>query len=373
MTVRKSVNCIAHDVGSPFEEPWVKANAYNLQDTTKWKDLGSKFVLQVYRDYKYLSETSTGDDARESLHRFITELYPNILVVMKAMEQFDTENDGMIRNQGFPDQTYDVWTASGVHAYCGGLYIAAMDATAAIAKLLQDTSTYDYYTARSKNGRLVYVSSLWNGKYLNYDSSTQHHHDSIMSDMLLGQFYSYCCDLPPVVSHDIAQSCLHNIYEYNVVKFSAHASCNIGISTGFNKQHTYIGCVNGMRPDGSIDNTCIQSREVWTGTTYTTAATMVFENKFSRHNAVAGAVGSEVDSPSSDDPVTNIIPLSDELIKMGFSTAQGIHDGGWNLFGYQFATPEAYEASGNYRSLGYMRALAIWSIQYSLEKNIPKE
>ena len=52
----------------------------------------------------------------------------------------------------------------------------------------------------------------------------------------------------------------------------------------------------------------------------------------------------------------------------GFATAKGIHDGGWNLFGYQFATPEAYEASGNYRSLGYMRALAVWSIQYSLEK-----
>ena len=26
---------------------------------------------------------------------------------------------GMIENSGFPDQTYDIWTATGVHAYCG--------------------------------------------------------------------------------------------------------------------------------------------------------------------------------------------------------------------------------------------------------------
>ena len=26
---------------------------------------------------------------------------------------FDTNGDGMIENQGFPDQTYDIWVASG--------------------------------------------------------------------------------------------------------------------------------------------------------------------------------------------------------------------------------------------------------------------
>ena len=70
--------------------------------------------------------------------------------------QFDKDGDGMIENQGFPDQTYDIWTATGnfivmstdnivsnklfnflgIHAYCGGLWVAACSATAEMAKVL---------------------------------------------------------------------------------------------------------------------------------------------------------------------------------------------------------------------------------------------
>ena len=45
-----------------------------------------------------------------------------------------------------------------------------------------------------------------------------------------------------------------------------------------------------------------------------------------------------------------------------YATAQGVHDAGWRRFGYAFATPEAWEASGHYRSLGYSRPLAIWAM-----------
>ena len=33
------------------EDPWDRINAYHIHDTSKWKDLNLKFVLQVYRDY----------------------------------------------------------------------------------------------------------------------------------------------------------------------------------------------------------------------------------------------------------------------------------------------------------------------------------
>ena len=35
------------------EEPWLLINAYISHDTAEWKDLGLKYLLQVYRDYKY--------------------------------------------------------------------------------------------------------------------------------------------------------------------------------------------------------------------------------------------------------------------------------------------------------------------------------
>jgi uncharacterized protein (DUF608 family) len=46
-------------------------------------------------------------------------------------------NEHMCLLQGFPDQTYDTWEVVGPSAYCGGLWIAALAATSAMAKALQ--------------------------------------------------------------------------------------------------------------------------------------------------------------------------------------------------------------------------------------------
>lgn len=59
-------------------------------------------------------------------------------------------------------------------------------------------------------------------------------------------------------------SALRTIYAYNVLKF----------------KNGTIGAVNGMRPDGKVDPTCLQSVEVWTGTTFGLAACMVQEGLF---------------------------------------------------------------------------------------------
>jgi non-lysosomal glucosylceramidase len=39
--------------------------------------------------------------------------------------QFDRDGDGMMENEGSPDQTYDIWSVSGVSAYTGGLCVAS--------------------------------------------------------------------------------------------------------------------------------------------------------------------------------------------------------------------------------------------------------
>lgn len=38
-----------------------------------------------------------------------------------------------------------------------------------------------------------------------------------------------------------------------------------------------MGAVNGMLPEGTIDDFAIQSEEVWTGVTYGLASLMIFE------------------------------------------------------------------------------------------------
>jgi non-lysosomal glucosylceramidase len=119
---------VPHDLGSPSEQPWVRTNAYNFQDVSRWKDLGPKFVLQVYRDFRYLrgdpdAPCDKNDKNAGTMDSFLAELYPVLQAVMRSTEAFDADGDGMIENGGFPDQTYDIWTATGVHAYCGGVSV----------------------------------------------------------------------------------------------------------------------------------------------------------------------------------------------------------------------------------------------------------
>jgi non-lysosomal glucosylceramidase len=172
---------------------------------------------------------------------------PIALQVMESTALFDRDGDGMIENEGFPDQTYDIWIASGVHAYCGGLWIAACLATSAMATVLNYPETAEKYALLAEKAKEVYISKLWNGEYFNYDSSTSGHHDSIMADMMAGHWYSILCDLPPIIPADKALSCYKKIFAYNVEKFGKGAM---------------MGAVNGMRPNGTIDSSCLQSREV---------------------------------------------------------------------------------------------------------------
>lgn len=42
---RKVAGAVPHDLG--IDNPWVVVNAYNIHNTSTWKDLNPKFVLQV--------------------------------------------------------------------------------------------------------------------------------------------------------------------------------------------------------------------------------------------------------------------------------------------------------------------------------------
>ncbi|PRP73470.1 hypothetical protein PROFUN_02479 [Planoprotostelium fungivorum] len=66
--------------------------------------------------------------------------------------------------------------------------------------------------------------------------------------------------------------------------------------------------------------------QVWTGTTYALASTMILEGKK----------------------------------EMAFDTARGIIDTTYNTFGYAFQTPEGWDSQGRYRAYAYQRPLAIW-------------
>jgi len=378
---------VPHDLGCPSK---LSCNSYCLQDVSNWKDLGPKFILQVMRDYHFVTLDSPP-------YSFLEDAFPALEAVMNAYSMFDADGDEMIENTGFPDQTYDMWSAEGVSAYTGGLWVAACQSMARICKILEYDDLEASYSQKASKAQLVWNERLWNGSYFSYDTSNSAHSSSIMSDQLAGHFFSLCCDLGGVcLSNEEASTSLRTIFDQNVIQFST--------LTGHPKKYDYhqreeqendvrldhnymlLGAVNGMNSSSKspssgfvVDQSCMQSREVWTGTTYLLSATMLFQhhiNNTTTHNQDSMKLDdekkeNEFGSGGSDRNMNNGVGGGSEnelnLREMGFLSMKGIWEAGWNTFGCQFATPEAWLSNGNYRSLSYMRPLAIWGIQYEIQ------
>jgi non-lysosomal glucosylceramidase len=304
---RKVYGMVPHDMGWPDEDFWKRVNGYFIHDVNEWKDLNPKFVLQVYRDY-----AATHDK------KFLKSIWPVVKTVIEKVSRFDKDGDGLIENSASPDQTYDTWSVTGLSAYTGGIWLACLLAAAAMAEIMGEKPLGQKFKDRFERGRVAYESKLWNGQYYNYDSSRSSYCDSIMADMLAGQWYAHACGLPPILNTDHIRQSLKKIFNNNVMRF----------------HNGEMGAVNGMRPNGNVDHTNLESQEVWTGTSYALAASM----------------------------------LQEGLERECWQTAKGVVDMTYKKMGYWFQTPEAWDEKGDFRALAYMRPLSIWAIQWAWQR-----
>ncbi|MEH2240807.1 GH116 family glycosyl hydrolase [Nostoc sp.] len=310
IAVRKVAGATPHDLGAPNEHVWEKTNYTSYQDCNLWKDLGSDFVLQVYRDFLL-----TGADDVE----FLADCWNAIVQTLDYLKTFDLDGDGIPENSGAPDQTFDDWRLQGVSAYCGGLWLAALEAAIAISDILLTYQTGNtaelvvqksIYEAWLEQSRPIYDEKLWNGQYYKLDSESGS--DVVMADQLCGQFYARLLDLPDIVPSDRALSALKTVYDACFLKF-----CN-----------GEFGAANGVRPDGSPENPkATHPLEVWTGINFGLAAFLVQ------------------------------MGMKDEAFRLTQAVVQQIYDNG-----LQFRTPEAITAAGTFRASTYLRAMAIWGI-----------
>jgi non-lysosomal glucosylceramidase len=305
---RKTPGSAPHDLGNPLEDPLVNPNQYNFQDVSNWRDLNSKYVLMVWRDYVL---TGSKDDA------FLRYSWSAVQQAMERLKQYDTDGDGLIENGGFPDQTYDEWIAAGESAYTGSLYLAALKATARIAEKLGASAAAREYDALEERAAAAYVKKLWTGSYFRYAIKGQDS-EAIMAEQLAGQWYASLTGLGELVPKPIRLSALRKVYDNNVRKFG----------------NGEMGAVNGIGPNGELLHSNSQIEEVWTGTTFGVASHMIAEG----------------------------------LVDEGFATAKGVNNVVWRDRGYFFRTPEAYDIDGLFRAGMYMRPGSIWSMEYALEK-----
>jgi len=300
---RKTKGAVPHDMGVPNEDPFYQVNQFSWQDTNGWKDLNSKFVLMVYRDY-----VLTGSKDKE----FLKYTWPAVQEALVYLGKFDKDNDGIPDNDGYPDQTYDTWLVRGDSAYSGSLWLASLRAAEEIAKQLGDAKAMAHYKELFAKGQKTYIDKLWNGKYFSYDTQSEYK-DNIQADQLAGQWYADVTGLGDIVPKEMTKKALKNIYDFNVMKFAKGE----------------MGAVNGISADGTIITTNEQVQEVWTGTTLGLAGFMLGQG------------------------------MKDEA----YRTAWGIFNVTYQTKGYWFRTPEAWDITGNYRASMYMRPGAIWSME----------
>ena len=303
---RKRRGAMPHDLGGPGEDPFLRPNVYHWQDINIWKDLNSKFVLQVWRDVLLVPAPELARDT-----------WPAVVQAMDYLGRFDRDGDGLPEHDGEPDQTYDTWSMLGPSAYSGALWLAALRATIRLGEMVGDTATVGRFRLVHDCGSEAFEAKLWNGRCYRFDASGEASSDSVMADQLAGQWYADATGLGDLVSPERILTTLRTVYESNVLGFGGGD----------------MGAVNGIRPDGSIDESTEQSAESWTGTTYGLAAFMIGRG----------------------------------LTEEGWRTAHGAFAVTYGR-GLWFRTPEAYLQDGQFRAAMYLRPLAIWAIEHALRQ-----
>ena len=238
-----------HDLGAPNADPFVNANDYAYQDSAGWKDLNAMFVICAWRDVRR-------DPA------FAAACAPAVNAAMQALARFDRDGDGVIENDGLPDQTFDNIPMTGISAYCGGLWLAALRAAAEINAQAGDGDRACRWRDMSDRGARAWHDALWTGAYYRVDSAGRFR-DAVFAEQLFGPGLARMLGLGDLVAPDAARSALGEVFRRNFLE----AGRSRGVMAMASAAHD-----SGLyAPEGERG---LQWDEVLVGFNYSVAATM---------------------------------------------------------------------------------------------------
>jgi len=194
-----------HDLGGPGEDPFVVPNSYTYRDATLWKDLNCDLVLCLYREGRAM-----GADWRRAR-------FPAVVAAIDYLQLYDTDGDGLIENDGTPDQTFDNLPMKGPSSYCGGLWIAALMAGARLAEEAGDTRRAQAWTQQAGRAREAFVAWLWTGDWFRVDTEGAFS-QALFIEQLLGPFLARRLGLGEIVPEDYARRALLHLYEISFLE-----------------------------------------------------------------------------------------------------------------------------------------------------------
>jgi len=231
---------VPHDLGEEsIEDP-----IYGASFMYPWNDLGSTWVLMIYRDYVF---TGSIELLRRNFER--------MREVIDWLMGKDHDGDCIPDSRGGFDNSYDGTNMYGASSYVASLFLCAIQALLKSAEVL-GVKLPGKYVECLRRGRDV-LNSLWNGRYfIAWRSRDGSANESCMNSQVLGQFWCDMLKLPPIVDDDKLKSALRSIYELN-------------------HKHSPYCLANSVKPDGTVDLSSGQMRSCWPRVSFTVAAHMV--------------------------------------------------------------------------------------------------
>ena len=193
--------------------------------------VSTEFVLLAWRNYALWKDAA-----------YLREIYPAMKKAMQFALTLDTDGDGLVNeapgsDTGFPaNQYYDVWPWWGTSAYTGSISLAAWSALERAAGIVGDAEGQQMAGQIREKAAAAFDALLWTGEYYRLYNDPAHGRasDTSLTNALCGQWYAYATGLGEIVPRDHIQGTIDTVLRLNDAA-------------------TAFGAVNGVGPDGGVD------------------------------------------------------------------------------------------------------------------------
>ncbi|MGE4488850.1 MAG: GH116 family glycosyl hydrolase [Kiritimatiellales bacterium] len=295
-----------HDLGDPNDDPVFTINNYSWQEANKWKDLNCQLILNIYRDVVFLD-----DDA------LLKETWPAVKAALEYLKGFDTDHDGLIENDGTPDQTMDNIPMKGPSCYCGGLWLGAISAAVKMAGRIRDHEFLEKWEPMADTARRSFEEKLWTGTHYRLDADGDSP-EALFADGMFGIWFSRLCGLADLIPDEHYREHLRKVYHRN-----------------FYDANRELGAVNitGWQQASQAGESNFNTDECQRG-----------EVLYGLNLSLAGQLRD-----------AGLAAESDELLDCLYRTVYG-------KFGLWFRSPAAWTRDARFRAVFNLRPLIIWAM-----------
>lgn len=226
---------------------------------------------------------------------FLASIWPRVVLAMDyALLRWDEDGDLVPESQ--QSNTYDI-EFYGANGMIGTLMIAALRATAAMAKAMDDEELAQRYAAMAAQSAARFDELCWNGTFYEQrfeaiDAYRYQFGKGLHSDQLLGQFLAHTASLGGLLPHDRLESALLAIHRHNLVDRME----TVGTVQRVYALNDEPGLVLCSWPDGGRPQFPFgYSDEVWTGVEYQVAANLFYIGRVAEGLDIVKAVRSRHD------------------------------------------------------------------------------